>query len=337
MKMEQDPIAAVQDAAEEVTFGHDNSKKVKLADRHQKSKASALLIERALAYAAIVAKFYNADVEAKRHLVDDARDSKDRDAKKLLAKFKHLGGKPASNYAFLIQAGQTEKDPAIKQLLKETSDLLFKESSKEIIATFNSQEVANKSELADPVYLSESYGEIANNGDDPQEMLSYIESKFGADRVDDGVEFMLKSLGADISSPITSSEPEAFEMLGKNLSIVRSLNSGKAVLNRFVARLVSAHGINVKMSPIKLLTGLLNLSKQRFITADSIRDLYQDVVKQQPDKEVLMAQDLLTCCRNLSSELFSNEDARLRIIQSVEQLVDNLVDAEDEWLEAGEQ
>jgi type III secretion protein W len=146
---------------------------------------------------------------------------------------------------------------------------------------------------------------------------------------------MLKSLGADISSPLSSQEPVVLEFVGRNLSVVRSLNSATQVMSRFTSRLGDTHGIKTEVSPAKVLTGLLNLSRQRYINPQSIRDLYGDVAKQNPEVEVLLAQDLLNSVRNLSTDLFDKDDARLRIVQSMEQLIDGLVDAEDAWLENG--
>ena len=165
--------------------------------------------------------------------------------------------------------------------------------------------------------------------------LTEIQQKFGEDRIDDGIEFMLKSLGADMASPMSSAEPAVLELVGSKLSVARSLNSGKSILGGFVSRLGSAHGLKTVMSPANLLKDVLNISKQRFITPASIRALYSAVPKQRPDTEVLLAQDLLGACRNLSSEIFDSDESRLRVIDALEQLVDGLVDEEDKWLEAG--
>lgn len=335
-ELDQDPVSAVQDAAEEATFGVDNSKKQKLADRRQKQNVSILTVEKAMEFADLIAKFHNADFEARKRVTDNYRGSKTRDHRRLLTDLRNLGGQPASNYAHLMKAAQEENDPEFKQFLRETADLLYREKSGEIQAALNAMEVAAESDLGDSVNLSENYAELSNNCNEPEKMLEYIEEKFGADRIDEGIEFMLKSLGADMASQVSSKEQVYLEFVGKNLSYARSLNSGKSILGNFVNRLSSAHGIsNVSISPAKILTGLLNMSKQRFIAPVSIRELYSAVSKQRPDKEVLIAQDLLTCCRNLGSELFDNDEVRLRVIQSVEQFVNGLVDAEDEWLEAG--
>ncbi|MBQ8707428.1 MAG: TyeA family type III secretion system gatekeeper subunit [Succinivibrionaceae bacterium] len=333
--IDDDPVAAVQDAAEEATFGVDNSKKQKLADRKQKQNANSLIIERAAEYAAIIVKFHNADYDAKKRIYEKTKNSRISDVRKFLGDLKSLGGKPSSDYAFLIQTAKEEADPHLKQFLKDAADSLFRENSKEILATLNSVEVAAESSLSDSVTLCESYGELASDPAEPEKMMDFIQKKFGEDRVDEGVEFMLKSLAADLASPMSSSEPAVLELVGRNLSVVRSLNSGKAILASFVTRLGAAHDIKADISSARILSGIIELSKQRFITPSSIRELYREVAKQQPDTEVLLAQDLLTSCRRLGSELFDKEESRVRVIQAVEELVDNLVDAEDKWLEEG--
>ena len=335
VEIEKDPIAAVQDAAEELTFVRDNSRKTKLAERRQKAHVEALMVEKAQAMYDLLVKFHNADFEAKKRIYEDCRRRKVDSSKQLLNSLKELGGHPSSNYAFLIKTAQEETDPKQKALLQEAAEELFRESSREILASLNSVEVARGSDLGDGVYLSEAYSELSGNGDDPLKMLDFIAGKFGDDRINEGVDFMLKSLGADISSPLSSQEPVVLEFVGKNLSVVRSLNSATQVMSRFTGRIDSAHGVKAAVSPTRVLTGLLNLSKQRYINPTSIRDLYGDVAKQNPEVEVLLAQDLLNSVRNLSTDLFDKDDARLRIVQSMEQLIDGLVDAEDAWLENG--
>ena len=335
VSIEQDPVASVQDAAEEATFGHDNSKKMKLMDRKQKSRVSALLIERAAAFAKLIQDFHNADFDARNRVLGQTRSSRTKDHRTLLADLRKLGGRPSTDYAFLIAAGRQEKDPEIRKLLKDASEELFREKSSEILATLNSADVAEDSSLGDRLYVAESYGELSTMDSTPDKMLDYIQQKFGEDRIDDGIEFMLKSLGADMASPMSSAEPAVLELVGSKLSVARSLNSGKSILGGFVNRLGSAHGLKTVMSPANLLKDVLNISKQRFITPASIRALYSAVPQQRPDTEVLLAQDLLGACRNLSSEIFDSDESRLRVIDALEQLVDGLVDEEDKWLEAG--
>ena len=335
VEIEKDPVAAVQEAAEELTFVRDNSRKTKLAERRQKAHVEALMVEKAQAMYDLLVKFHNADFEAKKRVYDDIKRRGVTSSKQLLSSLKELGGHPASNYAFLVKTAQEETDPAQKELLQNAAEELFRESSREILASLNSVEVSRESDLGDGIYLSEAYSELSGNGDDPLKMLDFIAGKFGDDRINEGVDFMLKSLGADISSPLSSQEPAVLEFVGRNLSTVRSLNSATQVMSRFTGRIDSAHGVKNTVSPSRVLTGLLNLSRQRYINPASIRDLYSDVAKQNPEVEVLLAQDLLNSCRNLSTDLFDKDESRLRIIQAVEQLIDGLVDAEDAWLENG--
>lgn len=335
VSIEQDPVAAVQDAAEEATFGHDNSKKMKLEDRKQKSRISALLIERAAAFAKLIQDFHNADFDARHRVLEQSKSSRTGDPRRILADLRKLGGRPSTDYAFLVSAYRQEKDPDFQKLLKDASEELFREKSSEILATLNSADVAVDNSMGDRLYLAESYGELSTMESTPEKMLDYIQRKFGEDRIDDGIEFMLKSLGADMASPMSSAEPTVLELVGSNLSTARSLNSGKSILGGFVNRLGSAHGLKTVMSPATLLKGVLDISRQRFITPASVRALYSVVPQQRPDTEVLLAQDLLGACRNLSSEIFDSDESRIRVIDALEQLVDGLVDEEDKWLEAG--
>lgn len=332
----EDPLSALMDNAEELTFARDNSKRTKLADRKMKDGNSLYLIKQVAMFAELVNKVQNADYDARRRIATNAKNY-NGDVKKLLSDMRKLGGSRVHDYVALQVAISEESNKSVKEFLQNAADELFQNNKSDILATLNV--INSKPEdtiLGSTLELSEKYSELTNNcGNDSLKMLDYIAEKFGADRVDDGVEYMLKALAADINSPITSQEPVLLEDIGTSLSMVRTLNSAKNICNKFIGRLSSQHGITTPINVGKVITGLLNLSKQRIISGADIRNLYSEISQQNPEKEVLLAQDFLSVCRELGTEFFDDDESRNRIIDATKGLVDDTISAEDAWLENG--
>lgn len=332
----EDPLSALMDNAEELTFARDNSKRTKLADRKMKNENSLYLLKQVAMFAEIVNKVQNADYDARRRIVSNAKNY-NGDVKKMLSDMRKLGGNRVHDYVALQIAISEEKNKNVKEFLQQASDELFNSNKSDILSTLNVINVEpNDSSLGSSLELSEKYCELTNNcGNDSLKMLDYISEKFGSNRIDDGVEYMLKALAADLNSPITSQESVLLEDIGSSLSMVRTLNSAKNICNKFTSRLSSQHGVTNQINTGKIISGLLNLSKQRIISSTDIRNLYSEIAPQRPDTEVLMAQDFLGICRELGSEFFDNDESRSRIIEAAIGLVDDKVNAEDVWLENG--
>lgn len=332
----EDPLSSFLDNAEELTFSHDNSKKTKLADRKQKNAADLHLVKQAAFLSEILLKVQNSEFEAKKRILSRAELYKGN-PKKLLSDLRNLGGSKTQDYAILQSTATKEKDPLIKEILNQAAESLFQENKSEIVSTLNALNATKEdSDLEERYNLCESYSELSNTcGTNSLKMMEYLASKFGENRIDEGVDFMLNALAADLNSPITSQEPVLLEDIGTTLSTVRMINSAKNICNQFVSRLSAQHGINTSLNLSKMISGLLNLSKQKFISSSDIRNLYSEVAPQRPDTEVLLAQDFLKMCRDLGSEFFDDESSRLRVVDAVINLVDDKIAAEDSWLENG--
>ena len=126
------------------------------------------------------------------------------------------------------------------------------------------------------------------------------------------------------------------EFLIMSLSLARSINGASVILNSFVERFDKIYHLDSgNLNGFSLLERMLKLSEQKFIQTSQVRSLYTEVPKQDPETEVLMAQDLLNKSRELGSEVFFGVENRAHVIDAVQNLVDKLIEKEDEWLEQG--
>lgn len=331
-----DPGSALQDSAEELTFAKDNSRQTKLADRKQKASenASRQNLERLKKAMEKVAA--NEDTHARqqtlRYWKADPKSSKD-----LLENLKKLGGHSSSNYAFLLLEAQKPENAEVKELLQQAADELFDENKSEIMAAANSLPAFEGESFASVISLSETYSDIANKPHDPQSLLDYLDTKFGKENLQKGIDCMFKALACDLSAASPSREENVLKDLASTLAKTKTLNSSLNIVNSFVTRIKDTLKLDSrKLNADQLLLEITKLSKSRFITSLHVQNLYRDKVKtSNPQEEVLVAQELLRMERGLAEELFNSPEDRVKLLDGTQRLVDELIDKEDEWLESG--
>ncbi|MGN0915854.1 MAG: TyeA family type III secretion system gatekeeper subunit [Succinivibrio sp.] len=330
-----DPLSALEDSAEELTFCRDNSKQVKLADRKQKAGKAHVeeLIEK---FSKVTALYNNKDDNTRVRLLEVWRNS-GKSFKELLKSLEQSGSHASSSYVFLKDQIEKQSDPHIKTELEKAADDLFKSKKSEILAAVNVVDLASSShDLLDAHQLCTVYSDIINKFSSPSQMLDFIEEKFNKDKQDQGIEFMIKALAVDLSSVDHSKDVAALEVVGSNLAKVRVLNSSKNMLETTSMRMKNAVGAdNLELSGKNMLSRLLNLSQSRFIQSTQVRTVYEELPKQDPEKEVILAQELLNACRNLSVELFDETEKRETVMDAVQKFVDESIEREDQWLENG--
>ena len=335
VQVAESPEASLADSAEELTFARDNSKQTKLKDRKQKQAALNLEEKIEKMKQAFELQTDNDDRNQKSKLLEDLRAGKEN-RESMLNRLKEQGGHPASNYFFLLQYADNEKDPSFAEKIKDLAQALYTDEKSEIDACINTISVAGHNDLSSSFDLCLSYSELSHDCKTPVEMLHYIEKKFGADKVDAGIDFMFEALSADLASVNQSQEQVLLESVGTSLSLARSINGASVILNSFVERFDKIYHLDSgNLNGFSLLERMLKLSEQKFIQTSQVRSLYTEVSKQDPETEVLMAQDLLNKSRELGSEVFFGVENRAHVIDAVQSLVDKLIEKEDEWLEQG--
>ena len=188
-----DPVSALEDSAEELTFCKDNSKQVKLADRKQKASKQHVeeLIEK---FSKATALYNNKDDNTRQRLLDAWKNSRGS-FNALIKSLEESGSHASSSYVFIKEQLDKETDPHIKTELEKTTDDLFRNKKSEILAAVNIVDLAaSNQELGDTYQLCISYSDIINKFSSPSQMLDYIEQKFNASKQDQGIDFMIKAL-----------------------------------------------------------------------------------------------------------------------------------------------
>ena len=330
------PSSSLADCAEELTFVKDNSKKTKLEDRKQKKQQDNIQ-EQIEKLKQVVKLTDNSDNEILRRLVRKWRDDKSSEDS-ILKDLGNLGHKASSLYAELLNLADDAQDDDIKTKLLTTADKIYAENKSEIQASLNALLVSPPDfDLKGTLALS--YGEITVKESTPLSIVQDLQAKYGAENIDKGLDFMLKALSCDLSCINPSQDSVALESVGSNLSRARHVGSALKGFDSMLDRFANIHGIadvKSRLNAALALESLLKVDSQKFITTIAIRDIYKDIKGDNPEIDVLLAQELLHTLRDLPIEIYESVESRSRVIDASRSLIDDLVDKEEQWINSGE-
>lgn len=332
VQVKENAGSALADSAEELTFVRDNSRQTKLADRKQKA-AALNMQEKVEKLLQMVQAASNNDDHAQKRVLNDWKQQ-GASPQDLLAGLKKLGGQPASNYGFLLQAASEESDPEVKEQLEQLAGALFESEKTAITASLNALSALDNAPFATSLDLSETYAEISSKPQEPQDLLVFLQKRYGTENLKEGIDYMFRALAADLMSAQSSQEEPILNDIASRLGKTRTLNASLGQFTDFKNRIASVLHLSEKLDPARLLLQTVELSKARFITAMQVNGLYRtEITTRDPEEEVLVGQEFMKMARNLPLELFDSLDDRNRLIDAVHKEVDRLVAAEDEWLE----
>lgn len=181
--------------------------------------------------------------------------------------------------------------------------------------------------------LSQTYSDLAVKPQEAKDILALLGQKYGADNLKAGIDALFKALGADLMLVQTSEERSLINDLASKLSQAQTINTALTMCTNFIERLNSVHSIAGQLDADFLLTKLVELSEQRFLSPQILRSSYENKLAiPDPEKAVLVGQELLHTVRDLPVALFVGLDERNKLLEAAQHSVDELIDKEDEWL-----
>ena len=127
-------------------------------------------------------------------------------------------------------------------------------------------------------------------------------------------------------------ETTHLESVHASLEQVRLLQSTHVQCERLLQRWQDVHGIQCGLAPMELLGDLVGLRNERFLGATQISRIAAKAKAPDIEREVLFLQELLNMARNLPVQLFDGEQGRMKVIDAMQESVDEAIRREDEYL-----
>jgi type III secretion protein W len=334
VKAAENPLAALADAAEELTFGVDNTKELMLKERKTKEDGNTRFLKQVEAYQALMEKAPGQ--ENRKHLYAFLKDNHDPQA--ALAKAREwVGGDPSMAWAALKEARQALQNEAGEAALAAINTALarLEESEGPAIRAgiYGALEAQQHPGLGEPFALGATYRQaVCDTHTNLEDLFAFVLEKYGEKEFEAGLDFLFRSLAADLASDQQSHEKTHLEAVGANLGRARILNGAHALVGHFLERCRNVHGIDCEWMPMDFLKEVLSLKKNHFLAAREIDALLGKAKPSDIEHEVLFFQELLGTARSFSPLLFENAEERMKFIGAVQESVDMAIQREDEAL-----
>jgi type III secretion protein W len=337
VKAADSPLASLADAAEELTFGVDNTRELALKERKAKAKDADSFLERVKAYQALMEKARGR--ENLELLIAFLKNN--RDPKGARAKAEEWAGKDTSLvWAALGKARETLRDEAPAAALTAIELALTELEVAEgpairagIQGTLAAEKHPDLHTLGDSFALGATYRQtVCAFYDNIEEVFAFVLEQYGMAQFEAGLDFLFRSLASDLESDQRSHDQAHLEAVGASLGKARIVNGAHALVVRFLERWQGVHGIAGEWTPMSLLQEILRLKKNNYLAARDIDALLPRAKAPDIEREVLFLQEFLGTSRNFSPLFFDGDEGRMKFIAAAQESLDAAIAREDEAL-----
>ena len=331
----EDPMSLLADAAEELTFAADTTDEFELEDRKERERAEESLAERVKLYQDLMHEAGKAqDIDRLKDSLR-AREGREKAAREALYRFPD----PSDAYAALSDALESlsndpSVDPAVLEDVRQGLAELEAEHGPRIRSGMQGAlAAAGYADLDGTDNLRDLYRQTVCDFTDVNAAFAHIHEKYGDVGFDKAMDFLFNALSNDLATDVPSMETTHLENVHANLEQVRLLQSTHVQCERLLQRWESVHGVaDAALTPMELLGDMVNLRNENFLGAMHIDRIAAKAKAPDIERQVLFLQELLNMTRNLPVRLFDGEQGRMKVLDAVQEAVDNAIQREDEYL-----
>lgn len=329
------PESLLASAAEELTFAVDTTDDFELEERKERDKKLQSQDERVRMYQELMHE------AGKGEQINQLRDSlrARADGQRALDKAREYFPDPSDAWAALREiADELKSSGSDTEVLREVE---------EAIAQLEEQE--------GPAIRSGVQGALAARGfpelggmDDMRDLYRQTVCEFGAvidvfshvmqeyeGDFQKAMDFLFAALSADIAADVPSMGPSHLESVYGSLGKVRLAQSAYRLCEDVMGRWEGLHGIRQGaggLTPMKLLGDVLSLGEKRFLGAAQVEAIMVKASPPDVEREVIFLQELINASRKFPSALFGDDTGRMKVLDAMQEAVDQAVEREDEWL-----
>ena len=331
----EDPMSLLADAAEELTFAADTTDEFELEDRKERERAEESLAERVKLYQDLMHEAGKAqDIDRLKDSLR-AREGREKAAREALYRFPD----PSDAYAALSDALESlsndpSVDPAVLEDVRQGLAELEAEHGPRIRSGIQGAlAAAGYADLDGTDNLRDLYRQTVCDFTDVNAAFAHIHEKYGDVGFDKAMDFLFNALSNDLATDVPSMETTHLENVHANLEQIRLLQSTHVQCERLLQRWESVHGVSdAALTPMELLGDMVNLRNENFLGAMHIDRIAAKAKAPDIERQVLFLQELLNMTRNLPVRLFDGEQGRMKVLDAVQEAVDNAIQREDEYL-----
>ena len=337
------PMSLLADAAEELTFSLAESEESRLDERKEKAESAKK-------------RAFDPYIEAARKLVQQGDGDLGRALNNLEKLFKAKNNAGLSELMEALgqpreKGGGGAQDPAEQfALLTALKDSLGEGHALAGVIDQGLEGLAEKQafavasglavDLCAPEFaglggkaeLRDTYCGAVADFTSPRDALSRLCERFGLDKLNTGLDFIMGVLGNELSSAGPSMEKEQLKALTGDMAQVRVLGAVQTRCAALLERLDTAHGVKSKAGADQLLDNVLTVRDNQYAGPQDFQRMAAKVGLPDTEREVLFLQDTLQALRDLQDLFYEGDETRLRVQGAAQGALDDAVRREEEEL-----
>jgi len=241
---------------------------------------------------------------------------------------------PADAYAALAYAGKALGQPLDQGVFAEAMDQLEDLEGKKIQHRLAAGVTALEFEgLGEADGLKELYSRTVMDLGSPGEVYERILKDYGADRFEEALDFLNRTLGKDMAATSSSTDKVRLSGISRDLGVVRQLYGLNAQCRALHEKIMPVSGEDSPLTVSRLAQEVLKLRDARFVGAFDIEAIADKAGIKAIEDRIRFFQEFSTMARNLSETLFSDGNGRLSLIEAVQNALDDAIGVEDQMYE----
>lgn len=329
------PESLLADAAEELSFSADTTDDFELEEREERDRAEKAEEERVKLYQELMREAGKSD--QLNQLRDSLRSR--TDSRRALDKAREYFPDPSDAWAALrelqeelhaagAEAALLEDLEAAAAELEQTEGPAVRAGIQGALAAAGYADLGSSDDMRD-FYRRTVCGFSSVN-----EVFAHIREQYGDD-FERAMDFLFSAISADISADTPSMGAPHLESVHHDLGRVRLTQSAYRLCETMMERWENVHGVKqgeTGLTPMGLLGDIVALREMRFLGAGQIESILAKAGAPDIEREVLFLQELLSSVRNFPTALFDDEQGRMKVLDAVQEAVDQAVAREDEYL-----
>lgn len=244
---------------------------------------------------------------------------------------------PTERHAALLELrGEMENQPSLAAMLDREIESLEAAEASAIQAGYNIADVAAGAvgEGAEAFALYRKT--VLGDGDAARVLDMVLEKADGGDFVET-LDFLSRSIGADLSAATPSTDKNDLEAMNSDLFNLRALGVFAREFEAEVGGLRERHGLPPLVGAGKdILSVLVRNKDSRILQLDSLKTTLGLQKESNPAYDVQALTRTHMLAHKMPLRLFADADSRIRLLDGVQKFVDAAVDFEESLLDGGE-
>lgn len=322
-----DAMSLIADAAEELSFGAQETEEKSISERKLKDSGTAERFAKVEKLLERTEDLHKSDLQ---RLLDTIKTGKALD--QAIQNFNENFPDPTHRHAalsYLLENLTGEEFADARATLQKSIAALMEAEGPAVLAGYNIAGVHGDSALGGEAALRGLYRGTVLDYQSLMQTFDALADKYNGVEFSKAVAFLMRALGADMNATTPSTPMAALKTIMDDLYSLEILKNFFLASEELLRRLEKRYGKKMPAKPRDIMTPVLRLKDERFIQPSQLTATMPFLVSANPEQDVHFTQGLKENVRQLPHKIFDNDDKRQNLLGALQELLDTAIDREE--------